>query len=38
VWHDTSTLYITIYDGEDDKAPVLGKGIMHIEPATSRSR
>jgi cholesterol oxidase len=33
VWHDTSTLYITIYDGENDQAPVLGMGVMHILPA-----
>jgi len=32
VWHDTTTLYVTIYDGEDDKAPVLGKGILKIQP------
>lgn len=32
IWHDTSTLYITIYDGADDSAPVFGKGILHILP------
>lgn len=30
IWHDTSTLYITVYDGPDDKAPVFGKGVLHI--------
>jgi cholesterol oxidase len=33
IWHDTSTLYITVYDGADDKAPVFGKGVLHILPA-----
>lgn len=32
LWDDTSTLYITIYDGADDTAPVIGKGILHIQP------
>lgn len=31
LWHDTSTLYITLYDGENNLAPVKGKGILHIE-------
>lgn len=33
IWHDTSTLYITVYDGADDTAPVAGKGVLHILPA-----
>ena len=33
VWPDTSTLYITVYNGVDATSPVLGKGILHIEPA-----
>lgn len=33
IWPDTSTLYVTIYQGEDDTAPMLGKAVMHIEPA-----
>ncbi|HWC00208.1 MAG TPA: alpha/beta fold hydrolase [Bryobacteraceae bacterium] len=32
VWHDTSTLYITLFDGEDESKPVLGRGILHILP------
>lgn len=32
VWHDSTTLYITIYEGENDKGPVIGKGILIIEP------
>ncbi|MBZ5560913.1 MAG: GMC family oxidoreductase N-terminal domain-containing protein [Acidobacteriia bacterium] len=32
VWHDTTTLYITLYDGSDAQAPVLGKGILIIVP------
>jgi cholesterol oxidase len=33
VWHDTTTLYISVYDGPDSSAPLLGKGILHIAPA-----
>jgi cholesterol oxidase len=33
VWHDTTTLYITLYAGADASAPPLGKGILHIAPA-----
>lgn len=32
VWPDTTTLYITVYDGEDDQSPVFGRGILHIRP------
>ena len=32
VWTDLSTLFITLYDGEDTNAPVLAKGILHIAP------
>jgi cholesterol oxidase len=32
VWPATSTLYITIYDGESTASPILGKGILHIAP------
>lgn len=32
VWADTTTLFITVYDGIDDAAPVLGRGILHILP------
>jgi cholesterol oxidase len=32
VWPATSTLYITIYDGESTANPILGKGILHIAP------
>ena len=31
-WPATSTLYITVYDGESATAPILGKGILHIAP------
>lgn len=33
MWPETTTLYVTVYDGEDDTAPVLGQGILHIQPA-----
>lgn len=32
LWSDTTTLYITLYDG-DEQSPVLGKGILRIHPA-----
>ena len=32
IWHDASTLYITVYGGADESAPVLGTGILHILP------
>ena len=32
VWHDTTTLFITLYEGADSSGPPLGKGILHIEP------
>ncbi len=32
LWSDTTTLYITVYKGKDEKAPVLGKGILKILP------
>jgi cholesterol oxidase len=31
-WHDASTLYITVYEGADETAAVLGTGILHILP------
>jgi len=31
-WPATSTLYITIYDGQSAAAPIVGKGILHIAP------
>jgi cholesterol oxidase len=33
IWHDTSTLYITVYQGADEAAPVYGTGVLHIQPA-----
>jgi cholesterol oxidase len=32
-WHDTTTLFITLHEGDDDQGPVIGKGILVIEPA-----
>ncbi|MED4286452.1 GMC oxidoreductase [Priestia megaterium] len=31
MWRDTTTLYITLRKGHDCQAPVLGKGILHIQ-------
>ncbi|WP_409317794.1 alpha/beta fold hydrolase [Pseudomonas sp. KCJK9016] len=33
IWHDTSTLYVTLYRGPDKSGEVIGSGVMHIEPA-----
>ena len=32
LWPDTTTLYITVYEGTDDSGPVRGKGILRIYP------
>jgi cholesterol oxidase len=32
-WADTTTLFVTIHDGPDRTAPVLGRGVLRIEPA-----
>jgi len=32
VWQDTTTLYITVHNGNDATAPVLGRGILNIAP------
>ena len=31
VWADMTTLFSTIHDGEGPDAPVLGKGIIHVQ-------
>jgi cholesterol oxidase len=31
-WKENTTLYVTLYDGKDATASVLGKGIMRISP------
>ncbi len=31
-WVDTSTLYVTIFKGNDASGAVVGSGVMHIEP------
>lgn len=33
VWKDTTTLFITIYEGESEEGKVLGKGKLIIQPA-----
>ncbi len=33
VWSDTTTLYITVYQGETDEGAVLGRGVLRILPA-----
>jgi len=38
VWEDTTTLFITIHDGDTDMAPVLGKGILKIKPDDFRKQ
>ncbi|MCK5355703.1 MAG: hypothetical protein KAJ63_11330, partial [Methyloprofundus sp.] len=32
IWPDTSTLYVTVYEGKDETGEMFGKGILHIEP------
>jgi cholesterol oxidase len=31
-WHDTSTLYVTVFKGVDAKGEVVGSGVLHIKP------
>ena len=33
LWSDTTTLYITVYNGQDASAPIVAKGILKIAPA-----
>ena len=33
MWPDTSTLYITVWEGEKAAGTPLGRGILHIQPA-----
>lgn len=33
IWHDTSTLYVTLYRGPDKSGEVIGSGVMRIKPA-----
>lgn len=32
LWSDTTVLYSTIYDGADDQAPILARGLLKIAP------
>lgn len=32
MWSDTTTLYISVWQGEDDQGELLGKGILKIKP------
>lgn len=32
VWSDTTTLYITVYGGDNENHPILGQGILKIQP------
>ncbi|MCH8988059.1 MAG: GMC family oxidoreductase [Chloroflexi bacterium] len=33
MWSDTTTLYVTIYDGDSAASPMAGKGVLKIETA-----
>ena len=33
LWTDTTTLYVTIHAGDDEQAPILARGRLHIEPS-----
>lgn len=32
IWEDTTTLFVTVHDGDSDAAALLGRGVLHIEP------
>jgi cholesterol oxidase len=32
MWADTTTLFVTVYEGGDETGPVAGKGVLHIHP------
>lgn len=32
IWPDTSTLYVSVFEGDNDSQPLIGKGILHIKP------
>ena len=32
MWADTTTLYITVHEGNSDKGPVVGRGMLRIAP------
>lgn len=32
MWDDTTTLFVTVFDGPTTASPVLGKGVLHILP------
>jgi len=32
MWADTTTLFITVYEGDDDSGEVAGRGVLHIRP------
>jgi len=32
LWHDTTTLFITVYEGQDESGPVVGRGVLKIAP------
>lgn len=38
IWEDTTTLFITLYEGENEQAPVAGRGILKIKPEDFRKQ
>jgi len=32
LWPDTTTLYVTVFDGPTDQSPIWGRGVLHILP------
>ncbi|WPB75200.1 alpha/beta fold hydrolase [Archangium violaceum] len=32
MWHDTTTLFITVYEGQDESGAVVGRGVLKIAP------
>lgn len=33
LWRDTTTLFVTIHAGQDERAPITARGRLHIEPS-----
>lgn len=38
IWEDTTTLFITVYEGPNNEAPVWGKGMLKIKPDDFRKQ
>ena len=34
VWSDTTTLFVSVHEGEDESGPVVGRGVLRIKTLT----